>query len=157
MAEAVGVASGLLALSSFAFQSAITLHNTIKSFQNHTQDARDLLEELTALNEVLRSLNDTANTTTDVDLSALELPLRRCGSACKDFELVILKCSSQSGGGRASFRGWAKLRFMGEGIDKFRQMLATYKSTILIALTDANLQVPLSLGIPPNCADPVLV
>ncbi|KAH8751160.1 hypothetical protein BGZ57DRAFT_775119, partial [Hyaloscypha finlandica] len=41
---------------------------------------------------------------------------------------------------RTSFRDWAKLRYMGDNIDGFRQLLAGYKSTIIIALTDANLR-----------------
>jgi hypothetical protein len=74
-----------------------------------------------------------------VDLSALELPLLRCGNACKEFEQEIIKCSSRSGGSRTSFRDWAKLRYMGDNIDGFRQLLAGYKSTINIALADTNL------------------
>ena len=139
MAEAIGVASGLLALSVFAFQSSVTLYQTVQGFQFHPKRVRDLLEELEALSGVLGSLNETVKATTDIDLSTLELPLRRCGNSCRDFEQEIMKCSSRSGGSRTSFRDWAKLRYMGDDIDGFKQLLAGYKSTIIIALTDANL------------------
>ena len=139
MAEAIGLASGLLALATFAFQSSITLVNTVQSFQNHPKRVRDLQEELEALITVLGSLTETVGATTDVDFSALDLPLLRCGNACKEFEQEIVKCSSQSGGSRTKFREWAKLRYMGDDIDGFRQLVAGYKSTIIIALTDANL------------------
>jgi hypothetical protein len=139
MAETIGLASGLLALATFAFQSSITLYNTVQSFQSHSKRVHDLIEELEALSGVLGPLTETVNATTDVDLSALDLPLLRCGNSCKDFEQEIMKCSLRSGGSRTSFRDWAKLRYMGEDIDGFRRLLAGYKLTINIALTDANL------------------
>jgi hypothetical protein len=139
MAEPIGVASGLLALANFAFQSSIALYQTVQSFQFHPKRVRDLEEELEALSGVLGSLTETVSATTDVDLSALDLPLQRCGNACKEFGQEITKCSSRSGGSRTSFRDWAKLRYMGDDIDGFRQLLAGYKSTIIIALTDASL------------------
>jgi Fungal N-terminal domain of STAND proteins len=139
MAEAIGVASGLLALATFAFQSSVTLFKTVQSFQFHPKRVRDLLEELQALSGVLSSLTKTVGAATDVDLSSLDLPMLRCGNACKEFEQEIMKCSSRSGGGRTSFRDWAKLKYMGDDIDSFRQLLSGYKSTIIIALTDASL------------------
>ncbi|ORX95072.1 hypothetical protein BCR34DRAFT_498768 [Clohesyomyces aquaticus] len=140
MAEPISLASGLLTLATFAFQSSITLYNTIQSFQNHPERVRSLAAELEALQGVLRTLNDTLSTTTDIDVSALTLPLLRCGKACGEFEEELRKCSSRSSSSRTSFRDWAKLKYMGDGIDDFRQLLAGYKSTISIALTDANLR-----------------
>jgi hypothetical protein len=145
MAEPIGLASGLLTLATFAFHSSITLYNTVQSFQSHPKRVRDLIEELEALSGVLGPLTETISATTDADLSALDLPLLRCGNSCKEFELEITKCSSRSGGSRTSFRDWAKLRYMGEDIDGFRRLLAGYKLTINIALTDANLQVSVIL------------
>jgi hypothetical protein len=139
MAEAIGVASGLVALATFAFQSSITLFQAVQSFQSHSTRVLDLIDELEALSAVLRSLSETVNATTDVDLSPLNLPLLRCGIACKDFQQEIEKCSSRSTESRTSFRDWAKLKYMGDDIDGFRRLLAGYKSTIIIALTDANL------------------
>ena len=83
MAEPIGIASGLLAIATFAFQSSITLYQTVQSFQNHPKVVRNLKEELEALNVVLDSLIKTVKATTDVDLSALDFPLRQCGRACK--------------------------------------------------------------------------
>lgn len=117
----------------------MSLYETVKSFQSHQTRVRDLLEELEALSGVLAPLNDILNASTDVDLSALDLPLLRCGNACKEFQQEILKCSLRSGGNRSSFGDWARLRYMGDDVDGFRRLLAGYKSTINIALTDANL------------------
>ena len=139
MAEPVGLAAGLLTLATFAFEGSISLCETIRSFQSHQQRVRDLVDELSALGDVLSSLTETVHAISDINFSALEVPLQRCGNACKDFEKELLKCSSRSSGGRTSFRDWTKLRYMGEDIDGFRRSLAGYKLTISIALTDAHL------------------
>ena len=139
MAEAIGITSGLLTLATVAFQSSVALLQTIQSFRSHLTRVRGLLEEVEALTGVLQSLSETIRVATDLELSTLELPLQRCGNACKEFEEELIKCSARSSGDRTSFRDWAKLRYMGDNIDGFRQLLAGYKSTIVIALTDANL------------------
>lgn len=140
MAEPISLASGLLALAAFAFQSSKSLYEVVESFHSNQRTIRDLKEELQALDEVLQSLHETA-TTADTDLTALKLPLLRCGKACKEFEVVIVKCTAHSGGPRTSFRDWAKLIYMGDDIVGFKNMLSGYKSTITIALGDANMQV----------------
>lgn len=139
MAEPIGLAAGLLALATFAFQSSITLYQTLQSFQSHPKRVRDLMEELEALSGVLGPLSETVSATNDVNLSILDRPLLRCGNACKEFEQELLKCSSRSDGNRTSFRDWAKLRYIGEDIDGFRRLLAGYKLTICIALTHVHL------------------
>ena len=139
MAEPVGIASGVLTLATFAFQSSITLYQTVRSFRHHPNVVRDLMQELEALSGVLASLTETVTITPDRTLAALDIPLRRCGDSCREFEEEILKCSSRSSEAKTSFRDWAKLRYMGEDIDGFRRLLAGYKSTINIALADANL------------------
>jgi alkylation response protein AidB-like acyl-CoA dehydrogenase len=138
MADPIGTASGLLALTVFAFQASTQLYQLIASFQNNQRVVRELREELEALLVVLKSLQETADST-DTGLSTLKLPLLRCGKACKDFESVISKCMAHSSGPRTSFRDWAKLKYMGNDIVGFKNMLAVYKSTISIALGDANL------------------
>ena len=139
MAEPISLASGLLALATFALQSSVTLYNTIRSFKSHHTRVRDLVEELQGLSEVLNPLSETIRATTEIDFSPLDLPLLRCGNACKEFEQELLKCLSRSSNDRTSFRDWARLRYMGDDIDNFRRILAGYKLTITIALADANL------------------
>lgn len=139
MAELIGLSSGLVALVVFALKSSDLLYDTVNSYRSHPKNVRDLKEELEALGVVLRALSETVEKTKVTDFTALKLPLFRCGNACKEFDEVIAKCSSRSDGSRTSFRDWAKLKYMGDGIDEFRRMLAGYKSTINIALADANL------------------
>ncbi|KAJ5166577.1 uncharacterized protein N7482_005358 [Penicillium canariense] len=140
MAEPIGLAAGLLALATFAFECSISLHETVNSFRHHPKRVRDLLEELEALSAVLGPLGEFVKATSDIDFSALELPLLRCGGACNEFRQEILKCSSQPGSNRTNFREWARLKYMGDDIDGFRRLLAGYKATINIALTDANIR-----------------
>jgi hypothetical protein len=147
MGDPLSTASGLLALVGFAFQSSQALYQVVASFQNNRRMVRELKEELEALDAVLQTLQETA-LDADAELAALKLPLLRCGKACRDFEAVIVKCTTHSGGSRTSFRDWAKLTYMGDDITGFKNMLAGYKSTIIIALGDANMYVGLMCSLP---------
>jgi hypothetical protein len=140
MAEPIGIASGLVALATFALTSSISLYQAVDSFQSNKRIIRELKEELEALDGVLKSLQQAA-VDNGTDLTSLNLPLFRCGKACKEFEAVMIKCTAHSGGSRTSFRDWAKLTYMGGDIAGFKSMLGGYKSTISIALGDANLYV----------------
>lgn len=138
MADPISAASGILTLVGFALQSSSALYQTIQSFRSSKRNVRELKEELEALTGVLQSLDDVARSS-DADFTALKLPLRRCGSACSDFEALLAKCSQHSNVSRTSFRDWAKLSYMGGDIAAFKNTLAVYKSIIIIALGDANL------------------
>ena len=120
----------------FAHKPCLTLHKTIQSFKTHSKRVRNLIKKLEAIIGVLESLSDTIQLHKDVDISSLNLPLRRCSRACDEFLQELQKCCSRSGGDRQSFRDWAKLRYMGDDINDFVDSLAAYKSTINIALTD---------------------
>jgi hypothetical protein len=138
MADSLSNASSLLALTLFAFKSSTVLYELVHSFRSNQRTVRELREEIEALKDVLQSLQETA-TSTDADLTTLKPPLLRCGKACKDFYAVILRCSAHSNGSRTSFRDWAKLKYLGDDIAGFKNMLAGYKSTIAIALGHENM------------------
>lgn len=138
MAEPISLASGLITLVVFGFKSSTSLYQTIKGYNCHQRIVRELREELEDLSRALTSLNQAA-AGAEEDFAALKLPLLRCGNACKDFEAIIVKCSEHSVKPRTSFRDWARLKYMGDDITGFKNMLAGYKSTITIALCDANL------------------
>lgn len=139
MTEPNSLASGLASQVTFAFQASVMLYRTVKSFNSHLKHIRDFAQETIALSKVLGSLTETLSASRNLDLSALEVPLRRCGEACKEFEREIQKCSQQLGGSRLSFRDWTKVTYMGGDINDFRRVLSGYKMTIIIALNDANL------------------
>ncbi|KAJ5235401.1 uncharacterized protein N7469_004569 [Penicillium citrinum] len=141
MAEPIGLASGILTLATFALQCSVSLYETVDSYRSHPKRVRDLLGELGALSDVLNGLVDLVQSKSGVDLSVLDLPLLRCGNVCKEFQQEVLDCASRSNSSRTSFRDWARLTYMGNNIDDFRDLLAGYKATINIALTDANLRL----------------
>lgn len=140
MAEAFGIASGLVGLAGFAFQTSKSLYQLVESFKSSKRAIRDLRDELQSLNDVLKTLKGTAAELED-ELDALKQPLLRCGRICQEFEEILKSCTSHSGVDRTSFRDWAKLRYMGGDINNLRTTLAGYKATISIALGSATLYV----------------
>lgn len=137
--EAIGRVSGLLALAKFAFHASTALYSTIANNKSHPRQVRDLAEETGALSGVLGSLTETVSASADFDLSTLEIPLQQCGKACIEFEQEIKKCLLRPRGSRPSVQDWARLKYMGEDIDGFRQVMSMYKQTITIALCDVRL------------------
>ncbi|GMF97350.1 unnamed protein product [Aspergillus oryzae] len=113
MAEPIGLASSLPALATFAFKASLSLYETVNIFRSHTKRVRDLIEKLESLSGVLAPLQELLDTTTDENLSIFELPLRRCGNTCSEFEQEIIESLSRSAN-RTSFRDWAKshLRYL---------------------------------------------
>jgi hypothetical protein len=140
MADPISIASGVLTLVTFGLKASTSLYQTIKGYNSHQRNVRDLREEVEALTMVLTSLSEVVEGT-EVDFTALKLPLCRCGNACKEFEAIIVKCTEHSNGPKTSFRDWAKLKYMGDDITGFKNMIAGYRSIITIALCDANLYV----------------
>jgi cell division protein FtsB len=140
MAEPISIASGILALSIFAFNSSVSLYQSVKSFQSNKREIRELKEELESLRDVIDSLRQLASKDDD-QFKILCLPLLRCGQACKDFEEVIANCTKHSSGSRTSFRDWTKLQYVGSDITGFKNLLTGYKATISIAIGDINLYV----------------
>ncbi|KFY17277.1 hypothetical protein V491_05045 [Pseudogymnoascus sp. VKM F-3775] len=139
MSNPLSVTTNLLALVTGAAKSTQSLYRLIESFQSSQRTIRGLKEELEALNEVLQSLHATVSNG-KVDLSPLTLPLTRCSQACQEFEAIVLKCTKHSNGTRKSFRDWTTLTYIGGDINAFKNMLGGYKSTIAIALGDANIR-----------------
>ncbi|KAK5048598.1 hypothetical protein LTR84_005689 [Exophiala bonariae] len=139
MGDPISLASGVLALTSFALQSTKVLYEVIESFRHHSRTVRELKEELESLEGVLSSLQNLPNDE-QIDISALKLPLLRCGEACRGLAVVIEQCTGRSSNGQASFRDWFMLTYRGKDITGFRNVIGAYKSTIAIAIADANLR-----------------
>jgi hypothetical protein len=138
MADPIGLSLGLQVLATSALQSNRALYHTVISLRNIPKTARELGEELRAMNGVLEKLQEMASNT-DIDLTMLRIPLRQYGKTCEDLEAVIVSFTAHSRGSRATFKDWAKLLFIGENISGIRNMLAGYKSTFIIALAEANM------------------
>jgi hypothetical protein len=139
MADPVSLVSGLVALITAGVQASNSLYATIQSYKTHPKYVRDLQDELEALSSVLQVLRETVNGSTGNEFASLELPLRRCSNACKEFEETLLECTERNGGSRSKFRAWVKVRYLDNDINGFKDALSGYKSTISIAMACANL------------------
>jgi hypothetical protein len=138
MADPISAASAIITLVTFGIKSSSTLYQTFKDLNSHHRYVRELKAELDALSLVLASLHQ-AILDDEADFTPLKLPLFRCGSACVDFNMVVRNVTKQSHSSLSTFRDWAKLKYLGDDIEGFKALLAGYKSTITIALCDANL------------------
>ena len=138
MDRAIGLSSGLGSLVSLTVESSTALCGTLKSFQNKETAVRDLRNEAQDLDSVLRTLQETVDDMT-VEVDILRQPLTRCRDACRDFNILIKESTEHSTEERTSIWDWLKLRYMGEDITGFKNMLAGYKSTVIIALVFNNM------------------
>jgi hypothetical protein len=149
MGDPLSIASGVLALSIFAFKSSVSLYEFVQGFKDNGKRIRELRRELEALRDVLKSLQQLASKD-EAQFEALCLPLLRCGQTCQEFEEVIANSTKHSTESKKSFRDWAKLQYLGGNIEEFKDLLAGYKATISIAIGNINLYV-LSARVGPSC------
>lgn len=138
MADPLSIASSIVGLTGFALQASKVLYQTINNFRSSKRSARELRDEVESLSQVLETLEQVA-IEYESELSALKLPLIRCGIACKELSDAIGRCVKHSEGQRSSFRDWTRLQYLGDDITAFRHVLANYKATISIALGGATL------------------
>ncbi|KAJ5203010.1 hypothetical protein N7449_005089 [Penicillium cf. viridicatum] len=109
---------------SYALQASLDLYSMVESFPKSPRRVRNLKEELSSLNCVLKSLRDILSSITEVDVSELILPLKECGK--QEFT--------------DPFRpDWDNLRFNRGSIDNFTQLLNGYKSTFKRAVVSGNM------------------
>ncbi|KAJ5686405.1 hypothetical protein N7536_009024, partial [Penicillium majusculum] len=94
--EPISIASGLVALATFTFQSSIALFDSVQSYQSYLKRVYDLIEELETLNRVLSALREIVNANTDINLASLGYPLLRYRNTYKDFKEELKKYSTRS-------------------------------------------------------------
>ncbi|KAK2018049.1 hypothetical protein LZ32DRAFT_654270 [Colletotrichum eremochloae] len=140
--DPVSIGTGVLAVGSFAFTSCTTLHSLIRSLRSQNKEARALKAEVGDLAGVLSSLLETIASNPNLDFEFLQQPLRRCGQACEEYRKIIAQCTKHSNDtSRPSVRDWITQKYLQGDINDFRAMLAAHKSTINIALANANLRI----------------
>lgn len=134
-------ASTVLTIGGFALKACIGLHGAIRDFRSQNKDARALKAEVNDLAAVLESLLETIASNPNLDFKALELPLQRCGTSCEEYGKIVAQCTKHSSDeiSRPSMRDWITQKYLQGDINDFRLMLAAHKSTINIALANANL------------------
>lgn len=135
MADPLSITAGIVGLISFALQSSLALCNVIDDLQTSKKEIRELKKEVEAFCLVLESVHQVA-AEYQQELRVLELPLRQCGKACQELEKIVTKCVERSG---ATFGAYVSLKFRGDSIAKFKDMLSGHKDAITIALSSATL------------------
>ncbi|KAI0012758.1 hypothetical protein F4779DRAFT_643589 [Xylariaceae sp. FL0662B] len=111
-------------------------------FEGVWTHARALKAEVSHLTGVLSSLLETIADNPGLDFRALERPLQRCGKACEEYSQIISRCTKRSDSiSRSSVRDWITQKYLQGDINDFRSMVAAHKSTISIALANANLRI----------------
>ena len=132
--------TSVITVAGFAFNACVVLHDTIRGLRSQNKAARALKAELGDLITVLQSLVETISANSAIDFNSLRVPLQRCGSSCQEYGKIIERCTKHSDGtSRSSIRDWVTQRYLQGDINDFRDMIATHKSTINIALAHANL------------------
>jgi hypothetical protein len=138
MSDPLSITAGIIAIVTATIQSTTALYNTIESFKTYPKRVGELKAQLSALSDVLRSLHELTEQDETV-CALLETPLRQCRIACQDFKIILEECRRNSRSGKPSFSEWMRLRYRNGDIVSFIESLAIYKSTIGIAIADANL------------------
>ncbi|KAK6844044.1 hypothetical protein PG987_004904 [Apiospora arundinis] len=141
MADPLSITASVLAVGGFALKSSIALHRIIRGLHSQDRDARALKAEISDLTGVLSSLLDTISANPSLDFEYLKRPLQRCGNACEEYGKIVARCTKHSSTtSRSSVRDWVTQKYLQGDINDFRAMLAAHKSTINIALANANLR-----------------
>lgn len=139
MADPFSIASGVVSLTAITLQSSLALYTAVRKLQTQDKNSRALKAELNDLNQVLETLLETVSSHPEIDFKALELPLQRCSKSCEEYGELIAKCTRHSTGSRPSLRDWFNQLYLQGDINDFKSMLGAYKSTINIAIANANL------------------
>ena len=139
MADPVSVASGLVALITFGLGAGRSLCQTVQSLKSHPKVIRKLKTELEGLAVVLKELEEAVRYGDPIDFVSLKLPLQSCGCACSEFNKMISACTQHTSEEQWSLRDWLKLRYRDSDLNNLKDNLASYKSTIHIALGGINM------------------
>jgi len=143
MAEAIGVASGILAFVTVTLHSTKTVCDTLRSVKNAPKDVQEIRTDLEVLRSNLKLLMDSIPNAPLQGLTKpndeLELALTSCADACKRFEKTIEECQKHGKNGKESKRDAAAWVFKAKEIKDFRDTLSSCKETVLIALGAATL------------------
>lgn len=141
VSNGIGLSSGIGNLITFTIESCSALNENVRSFRSKEKAVRALRNEMEDLESVLKTLHASMSNM-DIGMEFLEQPLTRCRDACQEFNQLITDSLTHSTDEQVSIGDWLKLRYLGEDITGFRDMLAGYKSIIMIALADANMYDP---------------
>ena len=136
MADIAGFAASILGITTFGVQTGkalLELKAVVESIKDAPEDVKELIKELTHLQDVLLSIQTQQ---TQFSPHALSLPiwdesLRRCQAASTDLETITGDLQKHIH--RSKLRGSIKTVFRKELIAKYQNRLACAKTTLLLA------------------------
>lgn len=148
MADGLSIAAGVIAIAAHAYSSSKLLYQLITDIRDAPKTFLDLNTDIEALYKTIYSLKQAL----DVDgkgaalseaqrlnLSEIKPSLEGCRDACDEFKAKLGKLMSNSKDGHTSIRDRVKLQFQDKEVAAFRIRLASYKSTLAIALEFSSL------------------
>ena len=140
MAEAVGLASGLLTLTIFAYDTSKSLYEAVSSFKSQRKTIKDVLADLDSLVTVLENINKQAQRSQEVErLEPLREPLNCCTTTCHEMHEMLDACTTHSKEGRDSVRNWLNMRYHEKSFEDMKKRLASFKSTLSIVFESINM------------------
>jgi len=140
MAEAIGLASGLLTIATFAFQTTTSLYEAIQSLKSQRKTVLDLKEDIGSLKAVLSSLSEQLNgDEANNRFEPIRNPLYNCTTTYQELGKMLAACTSHSENGKDSVRDWLKMRYREKTLADVQKRLGDYKPTLIVALNSVNL------------------
>lgn len=140
MAEAVGTASGVLALTVFAFKASKSLFEAVSSFTSQRRTIQDIQTDLGALVAVFDLIIQQAQGSgNESKLEPLREPVKCCTKSCQEMQEMLDACTKHAKDGRDSVRDWLHMRYHEKNLEDIKQQLASYKSTLSITFASINM------------------
>lgn len=140
MAEAVGLASAILGLTIFAYDTSKSLYEAVSNFRTQRKTIKDLQNELNSLTTILGSIRAHVEQSDKVQrLEPLQEPLECCLTICQEMRETLEACTKHSAEGRDSIRDWLNMRYHGKSFEDMTKRLNSYKSTLSITFASINM------------------
>jgi deoxyadenosine/deoxycytidine kinase len=143
MADPLSITASIIAVATLAYSSSKSLYQTISDIHDAPETFVHLKTDVETLYQTIHSLQqelekkDTDAALSDAqksNLREINPTLQACCSACDAFGSKISTLMRHSMDGHTSLQDRIKLQFQQKEIGVFQARLASYKSTLAIAL-----------------------
>jgi hypothetical protein len=122
MAEVVGLASGILTLVVFAFDTSKLLYEAVSSFKSQRKAVKDFQTDLESLLIILSSIREQAQRSSEVArLEPLRVPLDCCAIIRAEIREMLGACTVHSKEGRDSIRDGLNMRYKEKSFEDVRK------------------------------------
>jgi hypothetical protein len=142
MANPLSIAAGVIAVAGATYSTGKMLYDIISGIQDAPKTFQNLKLDIEALNNTIQSLERELKEDKDaglseaqkMNLSEIKPALEGCNGACNEFKTKLEKLTKNSKKGHTNMLDKLKLHFHDKEIAAFQARLASYKSTLSIAL-----------------------